>query len=63
MGNIGVPELIIIVLVVIILFGAKRLPEIGNSLGKAIREFRKAGKEIQDEVKDVIKDKNDESKA
>lgn len=63
MGNIGVPELIIIVLVVIILFGAKRLPEIGNSLGKAIREFRKAGKEIQDEVKDVIKDKNNESKA
>lgn len=63
MGNIGVPELVIIVLVVIILFGAKRLPEIGNSLGKAIREFRKAGKEIQDEVKDVIKDKNNESKA
>lgn len=63
MGNIGVPEVIIIVLVIIILFGAKRLPEIGNSLGKAIREFRKAGKEIQDEVKDVIKDKNNESKA
>ncbi len=63
MGNIGAPELIIIVLVIIILFGAKRLPEIGNSLGKAIKEFRKAGKEIQDEVKDVIKDKNNESKA
>ncbi len=63
MGRIGVPEVIIIVLAIIILFGAKKLPEIGSAIGKAIREFRKAGKEISDEVKDVIEDKGDASKS
>ena len=63
MGRIGVPEIIFIALVIILLFGAKKLPEIGSSLGKAIREFRKAGKDIQDEVKDVIEDKDNEQKS
>ena len=62
MGQIGIPEIILIVLAVIILFGAKKLPEIGRSLGKAIREFRKAGKEIESEVKGA-EDKSDEQKA
>jgi len=62
MGQIGLPEIILIVLAVIILFGAKRLPEIGKALGKAIREFRKAGKEIENEVKGA-EDKNDEQKS
>ena len=53
MFNIGMPELIVIFLVVLLLFGAKRLPEIGNSLGKAIKEFKKASKDIQDETKDT----------
>lgn len=61
MGQIGLPELIVILLVVIILFGAKKLPEIGSALGKAIREFKKAGKDIQDDVKDAIKE-DDERK-
>ncbi len=56
MGRIGAPEVIIIVLVVIILFGAKKLPEIAQALGKAIREFKKAGKEIEGEIKEVTKD-------
>ncbi len=59
MGQIGMPELIVILLVVIILFGAKKLPEIGSALGKAIREFKKAGKDIQDDAKDAVK-KDDE---
>jgi len=63
MGRIGVPEIIFIALAIILLFGAKKLPEIGSSLGKAIREFRKAGKGIQDEVKDVIEDKDNEQKS
>ena len=62
MGRIGVPELIIIALAVVLLFGAKKLPEIGSALGKAIREFRKAGKDIQDDVKDALEDKNNEPK-
>ena len=42
MGRVGMPELILIAFVVLLLFGVKRLPEIGSSLGKAIREFKKA---------------------
>ena len=63
MGHIGVPEVILIVLAVIILFGAKKLPEIGSALGKAIREFRKAGKEIETEVKGEDNDKDNEQKS
>ena len=48
---------------IVLLFGAKKLPEIGSALGKAIREFRKAGKDIQDDVKDVIEDKDSEQKS
>ena len=62
MGRIGVPEIIFIALIIVVLFGAKKLPEIGNALGKAIREFRKAGKDIQEEVNDAIEDKNDGQK-
>ena len=42
MFNIGAGELIIIFLIILVLFGAKRLPEIGSALGKAISEFKKA---------------------
>lgn len=62
MGQIGMPELIVILLVVIILFGARKLPEIGNALGKAIREFRKSSKDIQDDVKDAVQE-DDERKS
>lgn len=57
MGRIGLTEIILILLVFIILFGAKRLPEIGNALGKAIREFKKAGREIENDIKETIDDK------
>ncbi|MCD6506859.1 twin-arginine translocase TatA/TatE family subunit [Candidatus Poribacteria bacterium] len=50
MGSIGWSELLVIFLVVLLLFGTKRLPEVGRSLGKAIREFKKAGKELQDDL-------------
>ena len=41
-GPLGIPEIIIILLVVMLIFGAKRLPEIGTSLGKSIRTFKSA---------------------
>ena len=50
MWNMGVPEMVFIALVVILLFGAKKLPEIGSSLGKAIREFKRAGKDLQKDL-------------
>ena len=60
MFNFGMGELALIFLIVLLLFGAKRLPDIARSLGKAIREFKKAGKDIKDEVEDTSK--NDEKK-
>jgi sec-independent protein translocase protein TatA len=50
MGSIGMPEIILIFLVVLLLFGAKRLPELARGLGKGIREFKKAASDIQDEL-------------
>jgi len=44
-------ELLLIFLVVLLLFGAKRLPEIGSSLGKGIREFKSSVREIEGELK------------
>jgi len=52
MGRIGVWELLIIFLVILILFGAKKLPEIGKAFGKALKEFKKAGKDIQKDIKE-----------
>ena len=50
-GGLGMGELIVIFLVVLLLFGAKRLPEIGSSLGKGIREFKSSVREIEREMK------------
>ncbi|UCC82558.1 MAG: twin-arginine translocase TatA/TatE family subunit [Gemmatimonadota bacterium] len=41
-GNMGWPEIVLIAILVMLLFGARRLPEIGQSLGKGIREFKKS---------------------
>jgi sec-independent protein translocase protein TatA len=51
LGNMGLPEWIIVFLVVILLFGGKKIPELARGLGKGIREFKDASKEIKDEVK------------
>ena len=58
--GIGVKELIFLALIILILFGAKRLPEIGRALGKAIKEFKRAGKEIEEEIKEKPEDKEGE---
>lgn len=49
--NVGMGEMLLIFLVVLLLFGAKRLPEIGSSLGKGIREFKSSVREIEHELK------------
>jgi sec-independent protein translocase protein TatA len=49
-GNLGTPEILIIGLVILVLFGAKRIPEFMQGLGKGVREFRKAARDIQDEI-------------
>ena len=53
LGSLGGPELIVIVLFVIVFFGAKKIPELARGLGKGIREFKDATKEIKDEIDDT----------
>lgn len=48
MGPIGIPELIIILVIALLILGPRKLPEVGASLGKGIREFRKATNDIQE---------------
>ena len=49
MGRIGIPELLIILAIIILIFGANRLPEIGRGIGKGIRNFRDATKKDGEE--------------
>ena len=50
MGNIGFTEIMLIMVVVLLLFGAKRLPEVGASIGKGIREFKRSVTDTQDAI-------------
>ena len=54
-GNLGFPELLIIMVVILLLFGAKRIPEIAGSMGKGIREFKK---NINDATREVTSETN-----
>jgi sec-independent protein translocase protein TatA len=51
MFGLGMPELLIIMFICLIVFGGRKLPELGSGLGKAIRDFRSATKEIDAEKK------------
>lgn len=62
MFGLGPWELLLIFLAVLLLFGAKRLPEIAQGLGKGIREFKKSVKDTSDEIKSSL-DTNDSSSA
>ncbi len=56
MGNLGWTEIILIALVILVFFGAKKIPEVAQGLGKGLKEFRKATREIQEDVeKDITK--------
>jgi sec-independent protein translocase protein TatA len=56
MFGLGTPELIVIGVIVLLLFGAKRIPDIGKGLGGAIREFRDARKEVSSDTKQEKKE-------
>jgi sec-independent protein translocase protein TatA len=55
-GNLGAGEIILIVLVVLLLFGAKKIPELARGIGKGMSEFKKGLKDVQDEIKTTDKD-------
>ena len=54
--NLGGPEVFIIVLVILLLFGAKRIPDLAKGVGKGVREFKDAMSGVQNEIKDSIND-------
>ena len=58
MGNLGIGEILIIVLILVIFFGGKKIPEIAQGLGKGIREFRKAAREVDEDDTKKVSDKS-----
>jgi sec-independent protein translocase protein TatA len=62
-GNFGGPDLIVILLIVLVLFGAKKLPELARSLGQSMNEFRKAREEFDRELHTAGKDTKGESQS
>jgi sec-independent protein translocase protein TatA len=62
-GNIGMPELLVIFLFILIFFGSKKIPDIAKGLGQGMREFRKAMKDIDNTIhsnaiSDILEDKD-----
>jgi len=62
-GNIGFMELMVILVIVLVLFGARRVPEIGASIGKGIREFKRNISEADQQIREPIRDALNESRA
>ncbi len=58
MGNLGFSEIMIILVVVLLVFGAKRLPEIGASMGKGIREFKRSISDAGEAVNQLPEDRS-----
>jgi sec-independent protein translocase protein TatA len=54
-GSIGMPELIIILVIALIIFGPRKLPELGKSLGRSLNEFKKASNDLQNTLEQEIK--------
>jgi len=61
-GNLGATEIILIVLVILLLFGAKKIPELAQGIGKGMKEFKKAVRDVEEEVKKTEEDLKKEEK-
>ena len=59
MYGLGLPELLLILVVALLIFGAARLPEVGRSIGKALHEFKKGMKDIADDNKEKNNEERD----
>ncbi|MBF0618829.1 MAG: twin-arginine translocase TatA/TatE family subunit [Candidatus Omnitrophica bacterium] len=62
MFGIGMPELLVILLICLLVFGAEKLPDIGKAMGKTISEFKKAMKEGEEDKKDPLASSKDAGK-
>ena len=56
MGSVGTPEILLVLVIALLLFGPQKLPELGKSLGRAIREFKKASAELQETIEREVED-------
>ena len=63
LGSIGMPELILIFVVALLVFGPKKLPELGKSLGRGLAEFKKASEELKKTIEDEIEHGKQEAAA
>ena len=63
MGMPSMPELLIVLAIVVLLFGAKKIPDLAKGMGKGIKDFKKAIKEDEEEPKEIAKSDTEESEA
>jgi sec-independent protein translocase protein TatA len=61
LNNIGGWEVLLIVLIFVLLFGAKKIPELARGIGKGLREFKDASKEVKNQIDEGMKDPKDSS--
>lgn len=62
-GSLGMPELIIIFVIALIIFGPRKLPELGKSLGRSLSEFKRASNELRSTLEDEIRVEDQKSAA
>ncbi|MHC2993063.1 preprotein translocase subunit TatA [Pontibacter sp. HJ8] len=61
-GGLGGTEVVLILFAILLLFGAKRIPELAKGLGRGIREFKDATKEIKSDIENSVKEDNNQTK-
>jgi len=61
-GNIGIPELLLVLIVALVVFGPGKLPDVGKALGKSIGEFKSALKKTEDTIKAELKEEDSDNK-
>ncbi len=62
LSNIGIPGLVLILVIALVIFGPKKLPEIGRAMGQTLKEFKKSTKELTNEFEDDDKKSTNEAK-
>jgi sec-independent protein translocase protein TatA len=61
-GSLGATEIILIIVAIVLLFGAKKIPELAQGVGKGMKEFKKAVKEVEEDITEIKDDVKSEKK-